>query len=165
MGMKSKLAVGVVIGITALGGIAACTPEDDGTGGKKKSSSTSTSAGSSGKGEAAKGTKKDGKAKDSDKDAEGSQATQFKAFVNKNGTPKEKDAVSHVTKVQGAEDVDGLLNTADIYTDYTGGLMGQGMGPSKLLASAFADWRKTDDGGGLVTVYDADGEMIGNGNY
>lgn len=163
MGMKSKLAVGVVIGITALGGIAACTPEDDGTGGKKKSSSASADSGS--KGGTANGTKKDGKAKGSDKDAEGSQATQFKAFVNKNGTPKEKDAVSHVTKVQGAEDVDGLLNTADIYTDYTGGLMGQGMGPSKLLASAFADWRKTDDGGGLVTIYDADGELISNGNY
>ncbi|MEU0688609.1 hypothetical protein [Streptomyces uncialis] len=160
--MKSKLAVVAVIGITALGGIAACTPEDDGTSGKKKSSSSSAD---SGKGEAANGSKKDGKAKGSDKDAEGSQATRFKAFVNKNGTPKEKDAVSHVTKVQGAEDVDGLLNTADIYTDYTGGLMGQGMGPSKLLASAFADWRKTDDGGGLVTIYDADGELISNGNY
>ncbi|MFD8938158.1 hypothetical protein ACFV0R_23395 [Streptomyces sp. NPDC059578] len=156
MGIRKALAIGAVVSITALGAIG-CTPEDDDSGTKKDKSSSSSSGGS------AKG---DDKKKDADKSAaKGSQADRFKAFVNKNGTPKEKDAVSHVTKVQGADEVNNLLSTADVYTDYTGGIMGKGTGPAKLLASAFADWKKTDNGGGLVTVYDTDGELLGNGNF
>ncbi|MFD7547161.1 hypothetical protein [Streptomyces sp. NPDC059816] len=156
MGIRKALAIGAVVSITALGAIG-CTPEEDDSGTKKDKSSSSSSGGS------AKG---DDKKKDADKSAaKGSQADRFKAFVNKNGTPKEKDAVSHVTKVQGADEVNDLLSTADVYTDYTGGIMGKGTGPAKLLASAFADWKKTDNGGGLVTVYDTDGELLGNGNF
>lgn len=81
----------------------------------------------------------------------------------KNGTPKEKAAVAHVLKVQGADQQNDILDSADVYTDFTGGLMGEGSGPSKLIASAFADWK--DSKNGLVTVYDADGEIITNGNF
>lgn len=81
----------------------------------------------------------------------------------KNGTPKEKDAVAHVLKVQGADQQNDILDSADVYTDFTGGLMGEGSGPSKLIASAFADWK--DSKNGLVTVYDANGEIITNGNF
>lgn len=45
----------------------------------------------------------------------------------------------------------------------TGGMMGEGSGPAKLLASAFADWKDSENG--LVTVYDADGELISTGNF
>jgi hypothetical protein len=166
MGIRKALAIGAVVGITALGAIG-CTPEEEESGGKSdQTTSSSSNGGGSGKDDkgAAKG---DGeKKKDADKSAaKGSQADQFKAFVNKNGTAKEKDAVSHVTKVQGADEVNDLLSTADVYTDYTGGIMGKGTGPAKLLASAFADWKKTDNGSGLVTIYDTDGELIGNGNF
>ncbi|MBT3153240.1 hypothetical protein HTV45_20625 [Streptomyces sp. CHD11] len=41
--------------------------------------------------------------------------------------------------------------------------MGEGMGPAKLIASAFADWKSSDNG--LVTIYDAEGELLGNGNF
>src|SRR5690606_30788811 len=83
-----------------------------------------------------------------------SQAEQFKAFVEKNGSPQEKKAVAHVTTV---------LDAADVYTDFTGGLMGEGAGPAKLIASAFADWKQSKNG--LVTVYDANGELLGNGEF
>src|SRR5690606_31844260 len=92
-----------------------------------------------------------------------SQAEQFKAFVEKNGSPQEKKAVAHVTKVQGAEEQNDILDAADVYTDFTGGLMGEGAGPAKLIASAFADWKQSKNG--LVTVYDANGELLGNGEF
>lgn len=92
-----------------------------------------------------------------------SQADQFKAFVAKNGTAAEKAAVKHVTKVQGADKQNGIADTADIHTDYAGGLMGPHQGEGKLLASAFADWKTSENG--LVTVYDKDGELLSNGNF
>lgn len=92
-----------------------------------------------------------------------SQADQFKAFVEKNGSGPEKAAVKHVTKVQGADTQNDVLDSADIYTDYEGGIMSPNQGDAKLLASAFADWK--DSKNGLVTVYDKDGELMGNGNF
>lgn len=41
--------------------------------------------------------------------------------------------------------------------------MGEGLGPAKLLTSAFADWKQSKNG--LVTVYDADGELLGTGEF
>jgi hypothetical protein len=92
-----------------------------------------------------------------------SQADQFKAFVAKNGTPAEKTAVKHVIKVQGADKNNDILDAADVYTDYAGGLMGPHQADGKLLASAFADWKHSENG--LVTVYDKAGELLSNGNY
>lgn len=91
------------------------------------------------------------------------QADQFKAFVAKNGTASEKAAVKHVTKVQGADKQNGIADTADIHTDFSGGLMGPHQGEGKLLASAFADWKTSENG--LVTVYDKDGELLSNGKF
>ncbi|KUH39068.1 hypothetical protein ATE80_09505 [Streptomyces kanasensis] len=93
----------------------------------------------------------------------GSQADQFKAFVAKNGTAAEKKAVKHVTRVQGAGEQNNLLDTAEIHTDYTGGLLGPHGGDGKLLASIFAEWKASKNG--LVTVYDSAGEILANGNY
>ncbi|MFF7631435.1 hypothetical protein [Streptomyces cyaneofuscatus] len=92
-----------------------------------------------------------------------SQADEFKAFINENGTTAEKAAAKHIVKVQGANSDNGILDSADVYTDYPGGMMGPHQGDGKLLASAFADWKDSDNG--LVTIYDKDGELLSNGNY
>ncbi|MFD6276861.1 hypothetical protein ACFWFI_14985 [Streptomyces sp. NPDC060209] len=101
--------------------------------------------------------------KPAEKKQELSQADQFKAFVEKSGTAAEKAAAEHITKVQGADESNGILDAADVYTDFTGGLMGPHQGEGKLLASAFADWKDSENG--LVTIYDEDGEILSNGNF
>ncbi|WP_193783015.1 hypothetical protein [Streptomyces sp. E5N91] len=190
MGMKTKIALGAVVGTAVIGALSANA--GDGDGGAKSDDRTSASAGEKQDGAGADGTKTDGAKTDGaktdgaktdgaktdgaktdgaseakpaeDKAVEkASQAEQFKAFVQKNGTPKEKDAVSHVTKVQGADEQNDILDAADVYTDFTGGIMGSGTGPAKLIASAFADWKDSENG--LVTIYDADGELLGNGQF
>ncbi|MFD7447108.1 hypothetical protein [Streptomyces sp. NPDC059909] len=92
-----------------------------------------------------------------------SQAEQFKAFVAKNGTAPEKAAVKHVTKVQGADKQNDFLDSASVYTDFKGGFMSEDQGKAKLIASAFADWKQSENG--LVSVYGEDGELIANGNF
>lgn len=94
---------------------------------------------------------------------EKSQAEQFKDFVQKNGTPAEKAAVKHVIKVQGADKRNNILDSAEIYTDFKGDLMSDDQPSGKLLASAFADWRKSKNG--LVTVYNVKGELLSNGDF
>ncbi len=92
-----------------------------------------------------------------------SQADQFKACVNKTGTPAEKTAIKHVTKVTGADKTNDILDAAEVFTDFTGGLMSKNNGDAKLIASAFASCYESKNG--LVTVYGSDGDMISNGNY
>ncbi|GAA2590073.1 MULTISPECIES: hypothetical protein [Streptomyces] len=170
MGMKTKIALGAVVGIAVIGALSANS--DGGDGDAKSDSRTSAASGEQSGGAKSDGATSDGaesggasEAKPAeDKAAEkGSQADRFKAFVQKNGTATEKQAVSHVTKVQGAEEQNDILDTADVYTDFTGGIMGEGTGSAKLIASAFADWKDSDNG--LVTVYDAEGEILGNGEF
>ncbi|MGV9284171.1 hypothetical protein [Streptomyces sp. NPDC003730] len=171
MGMKAKIALGAVVGIAVIGAVSANAGDGDGDTG-------SGSRASAGAGEKPGGAKTDGDAKADgasdakpaeDKAAEdkavekASQAEQFKTFVKKNGSANEQDAVSHVTKVQGADEQNDILDAADVYTDFTGGIMGEGTGPAKLIASAFADWKDSENG--LVTIYDADGELLGNGQF
>ncbi|MGA5294180.1 hypothetical protein [Streptomyces koyangensis] len=156
MGIKTKIALGTVVGVVVIGGLASLG--DDQAADTAKGGDTSNSAPASGGGKADKA-----EAEEAQEKPKASQAEQFKAFVEENGTPKEKEAASHVTKIQGADKQNNLLDTADIYTDYTGGVMGEGLGPAKLLTSAFADWKQSKNG--LVTVYDADGELLGNGEF
>ncbi|WP_134654735.1 hypothetical protein [Streptomyces sp. H23] len=173
MGMKTKIALGAVVGIAVIGAMSANSGDGDGDGGGKNDGRTSASAGEkSGDGAKADGGKADGGKADGASDAKpaedkavekASQAEQFKAFVQKNGSPNEKNAVSHVTKVQGADEQNDILDAADVYTDFTGGIMGEGTGPAKLIASAFADWKDSENG--LVTIYDAEGELLGNGQF
>ncbi|MFB8266268.1 hypothetical protein ACFC96_06595 [Streptomyces sp. NPDC055955] len=162
MGMKTKIALGAVVGIVVIGVVSANSGEGgDGNGGNGGGTSAAADKNTGDSGGKADGA---AKADAGDKGAsKASQAEQFKAFVAKNGTPKEKAAVAHVLKIQGADQQNDVLDSADVYTDFTGGLMGEGSGPSKLIASAFADWK--DSKNGLVTVYDADGEIITNGNF
>jgi hypothetical protein len=93
---------------------------------------------------------------------------QFAAFVAKHGTPTEVAAVKHVTKVQGGDEINNILDTADVYTDYSGGMFGPHGNDGKLIASAFADWQKSrgkSSDNGLVTVYDKDAETLSNGKF
>ncbi|MET8667298.1 hypothetical protein [Streptomyces tendae] len=155
MGMKTKIALGAVVGIAVIGALSANA--GDGDGDAKSDNRTSASAGEK------TGGASEAKPAEDKAEEKASQAEQFKAFVQKNGTPKEKDAVSHVTKVQGADEQNDILDAADVYTDFTGGIMGEGTGPAKLIASSFADWKDSENG--LVTIYDADGELLGNGQF
>ncbi|MFJ3667118.1 hypothetical protein ACIPSE_11740 [Streptomyces sp. NPDC090106] len=65
------------------------------------------------------------------------QAEEFIACVEKNGTATEKSAVEHVTKVTGADRRNDILDSAEVFTDYTGGFAGPDQGEAKLIASAF----------------------------
>ncbi|MET9757679.1 hypothetical protein ABZ016_01260 [Streptomyces sp. NPDC006372] len=91
------------------------------------------------------------------------QAEQFRACVAKNGTDTEKAAAEHVTKVTGADKRNDILDSAEVFTDFTGGLMGPHQGEGKLIASAFTSCYESKNG--LVTVYDKDGELLANANY
>ncbi|WP_093769038.1 hypothetical protein [Streptomyces sp. F-7] len=167
MGMKTKIALGAVVGIVVIGAVSANAGDSD-TGSADKGASASADRQPGGAKDAGAGAGAgagEGKGKEEAEKAEkkASQAEQFKAFVEENGTAQEKEAVSHVTKVQGADEQNDILDTADVYTDFTGGIMGEGTGPAKLIASAFADWKQSENG--LVTVYDADGELLGNGQF
>lgn len=147
-GCLGVVALFVIIGIAATAG-----------GGSDDSSKTNDTSASAPEKPAA-----DAKDKPADKPKKDlSQADQFKAYVAKNGTPTEQAAVKHVTKVQGADSDTGVADIADVYTDYTGGIMGPHQADGKLLASAFADWKTSKNG--LVTVYDAKGEILSNGQY
>lgn len=97
-----------------------------------------------------------------------SSVEQFKAYVAKNGTATEKAASQHVTKIQGADKKNDILDAPEVYTDYSGGITGPHTSDGKLIASTFADWmtsRDMDSKNGLVTVYDKTGEILSNGNY
>lgn len=92
-----------------------------------------------------------------------SQAEQFRDCVAESGTETEKAAVEHVTKVTGADERNDVLDAAEVYTDFSGGLTGPHQGEGKLVASAFTSCYESDNG--LVTVYDENGEILANANY
>lgn len=152
---KVLTVIGAIIAVFIVGGIASGGGED--TGSDTAKTAPDKAADAKPAGDAAKEKPADEPKK------ELSQADQFKEFVAKNGTGPEKAAVKHVTKVQGAGEQNDLLDAADIYTDYKGGIMSPNQGDAKLLASAFADWK--DSKNGLVTVYDEAGELMANGNF
>lgn len=113
--------------------------------------------------------KDSGGAADADAKPSKSVVDEFRDFVKAKGTDEEKAAVQHVTKIQGADRNNDILDTADIYTDFKTDLMdGEATGAAKLIASTFAEFqadRGKGSANGLVTVYNATGDMLGNGNY
>ena len=143
------LGCGGILALIVIGGIAAAVGSSSGD-----SSSSAASSASAGSSKAAPPQR--------------STVDAFKAYVKGHESAKTREAVAHVTKVQGAEDNNNILDTADIYTDYTGGLASADTGNAKLVASAFADFqasRGKASKNGLVTVYNADGDLLSNGNY
>ncbi|MFC9882944.1 hypothetical protein ACFVJW_25660 [Streptomyces libani] len=173
MGAGAKIGIGcggafgalVLIGVIA----AAMGGGDTGTQAENKPGKTATAPAKERAKERVKGSAEPAEAKPEEKPEEKpkaaprSPADRFKAFVTKNGSANEKAAIGHVTKVQGAEEQNDILDSVDIYTDFTGGLMGPHQSEGKLIASAFADWK--DSKNGLVTVYDVKGELLANGNF
>ncbi|MEU7056746.1 hypothetical protein [Streptomyces sp. NPDC046197] len=153
---------GVLAAAIVIGGIAAAV----GSGSGDSSSSAASSAASTGSAKGGHSSKGTG----SSKTAAPQQSTvdAFKAYVKKHESAKTREAATHVTKVQGADKNNDILDTADIYTDYTGDLASADTGNAKLLVSAFADFqagRGKASKNGLVTVYNADGDILSNGNY
>jgi hypothetical protein len=148
--VKTSIKRAAVAGIAALA-LAAFGTACEGTSTGKSSSKTSASE-SKGKGASTKST-----------------VEQFRAFVKKNGTDGEKTAVTKVTKVQGADKNNDILDAPEIHTSIKGDMMdSDATGAAKLLASAFADFqadRGMSSKNGLVTVYNASGDMIGNGKF
>lgn len=94
--------------------------------------------------------------------AKGSVADQFKSWVKAHGLPGERSAVKHITKIQYQHN--SVMSTADVYTNLSSAGM-ENYDTGKLIASAWADWKSTKNGAGLVTVYGPDGGLISNGNY
>ena len=169
---KAKLGCLGVLAVIAVGGIAsvAGAGSDDSSAG---AASSAAPTGSSKGGHSSTGSAKttdSAKATGPSKTAAPQQSTvdAFKAYVKKHESAKTREAAAHVTKVQGADNNNDILDTADIYTDYTGDLVSADAGSAKLLASAFADFqagRGKASKNGLVTVYNADGDVLSNGTY
>jgi len=140
-----KIAGGIIVGLIAIG---ACNATND-SGTKTGTDSAKQATTSDNKGQSTAPNQ--------------TQAEEFTACVNKNGTPTEKTAVKHVTKVTGADKQNNILDAAEVYTDYSGGMMGPHQGEGKLIATAFTSCYESDNG--LVTVYDKDGEMLSNAQF
>ncbi|BCL18259.1 hypothetical protein ACPCBX_06250 [Streptomyces tuirus] len=146
-GCLGLLIVAIIIGITAaLGGSSEDSKKDPGT------EDTSSSQPESNESE-----------REKKEEPTRSQADIFKECVAQKGTPTEKTAVKHVTKVTGADERNNILDSAEVFTDYTGGIVGPHAADGKLIASAFATCY--DSNNGIVTVYDKNGEILSNGNY
>lgn len=139
---KGKVLGGIIVGLVVIGG---CTAALNDGGGTKT------------------GTDNAKPATDTDTAAQKTQAEEFTDCVNKNGIDTEKAAVKHVTKVTGADKRNNLLDSAEVFTDFTGGIIGPHHGEAKLIASAFTSCYESDNG--LVTVYGEDGEMIANAKF
>ncbi|MER5661774.1 hypothetical protein [Streptomyces mirabilis] len=159
---------GILAAAIVIGGIAAAV----GSGSGDSSPSAANSAASADSPKATASSKASGAAKTtgSSKTAAPRQSTvdAFKAYVKEHESAKTRAAVAHVSKVQGADKNNDILDAADIYTDYTGDLLSADTGSAKLLASAFADFQSSRgkaSKNGLVTVYNADGDILSNGKY
>ncbi|KPI05066.1 hypothetical protein OK006_6825 [Actinobacteria bacterium OK006] len=153
---------GILAAAIVIGGIAAAV----GSGSGDSSPSAANSAASADSSKASGAAKTTG----SSKTAAPRQSTvdAFKAYVKEHESAKTREAMAHVTKVQGADKNNDILDAADIYTDYTGDLLSADTGSAKLLASAFADFQSSRgkaSKNGLVTVYNADGDILSNGKY
>ncbi|NGO71829.1 hypothetical protein G5C65_26465 [Streptomyces sp. SB3404] len=163
LGAKIGIGVGVLVALGVIGAIAG-----EGAGEGDDSTESKPTASEQPKEPAAK-SEKPADEKPSDASATSAAAEkkapadEFKAFIKENGTPQQQEAAQHITRVQGADDQNDVLDSAEIHTDYTGGMTGPHSGDGKLLASAFADWR--DSKNGLVTVYDSSGEILSNGKF
>jgi hypothetical protein len=147
MAKAMKIVGCVIVGLIAIGACNAAT--DDG--GTKAGTDNAKPTASS-----------DAKTEDGVEKAR-TQAEEFTACVNQTGTATEKKAVKHVTKVTGADKQNNVFDNAEVFTDFTGGLMSDDQGAAKLVATAFTSCYESDNG--LVTVYGEDGQMIANAQF
>lgn len=87
---------------------------------------------------------------------------EFKACIQEKGMVAEKTAGTHVTKLSGMDDWNGILDNPKIWTNYVGGFAAHAA-EGNVLASVFADCYSSENG--LVTVYGQDGHVIGTGQF
>lgn len=92
-----------------------------------------------------------------------SEADRFKECAAKEGTDAEIEAVSHVTRVTGVDDMNNILDAADVYTDLTGDMFGPAGNSAQLISAVFSACYDSENG--LVTVYSKSGEILGNDNF
>lgn len=97
-------------------------------------------------------------------------ADTLKGYATSNGTPAEQAAAEHITKVQDDAAQDAFMPMADIYTDLPGGILSSDVNDAQLIVSLYKGLAEeqgftTSDNSGLVTVYNAKGEMLMNGNF
>ncbi|MCZ9340456.1 hypothetical protein NGM37_22110, partial [Streptomyces sp. TRM76130] len=127
LGCAGLLALFVVVGL-----IGAAVSGGDGDSADTSSKDKAVAADAEPKSERSAETAGEGEAAAEEEETEaagtGSQAEQFRACVAKNGTATEKAAIEHVTKVTGADRRNDIFDTAEVFTDYTGGLMGPHQG-------------------------------------
>lgn len=148
----SKIALGIVAGIIGLVLVGSCGSDDTG----KPAVKTDNPAAATSEPRPKKTT--------APKPESIIAAEEFKAFVGQYGQPAERAAAEHVTKIRvDDDDLDNVMVTADVHTDFKGGIMSPDRDSAHLIASAFADWKKAKNG--LVTVYGANGKLITNGNF
>ncbi|WP_431951199.1 hypothetical protein [Actinacidiphila sp. bgisy167] len=155
---------GVLAAVIVIGAIAAVAGSGSGGSVSDSASSSSASSGSAPATTSSSASANPGKAAP----PRLSTVDAFKAYAKAHESAKTREAAAHVTKIQGADVNNDILDSADIYTNYTGGLTSADTGSAKLLASAFADFQSSRgkaSKNGLVTVYGADGDILGNGNY
>lgn len=154
-----RAAAAVAVTVALSGALAACNTDTSAKGG------TTTAA--SGKATAAAPTSKTTKPKAHAPSL--TSAQKFKAYIAKNGTASEKAAARHVVKVQGGDRLNNIMDTAGVYTDFTGDITStSATGAATLLAASFRDYqasRGKSSKNGLVTVYNATGGTVGNGQF
>ncbi|CAL9436829.1 hypothetical protein [Streptomyces sp. enrichment culture] len=160
-GLKTTL--GLLAALVVVGGIASVRGGQEGTTEAKPDKKAAAPAEDAEPESGAKGGAKADSAAEDGKQSAKSQTEQFKTHIEETGTAQQKEAAKHVTSVTGADKRNDIMDSAEIHTDYTGGLTGPHNGDGKLLASAFATWKHSKNG--LVTVYDAEGQVLSNGNY
>jgi len=160
MKKSTKIVLGSVAGLVLISGIASASGEGDTAGKPNDRAAVQPSAEVN---DEPKADTEKPKAEKTEKAQ--SQADQFRACIQKTGMVAEKTGGMHVTKVLGAAQGE-TFALAEVWTNYVGGMMGGDAPKGKVLASAFAGCYKSADGkSGLVTVYDANGEILSNGNY
>jgi hypothetical protein len=152
-GCLGFIVVFIIIAVAANAGKSTSSSSDASSSSVKQSQPSSAASDSSSGDSSNSGSSNDGTSDAS------SDIDKFKNCVSSSGTAEEKSAVTHVTKLQGN------AMGADVYTDYSGGMMGPDQGNGKLIASAYASCTKSDTGSDLVTVYDKDGQILSNGNF
>ncbi|MEV0446079.1 hypothetical protein AB0I84_36985 [Streptomyces spectabilis] len=86
---------------------------------------------------------------------------EFRSEVNALGSPAQKDAAQHVTKIQSSGH-----DRFEIWTDWKGGISSPNHGQCTILVSAWKDIETAAyTGMGYVGVYGSDGQLICNGAY
>ncbi len=147
---KGKIIGGIVVAAIIIGGCSAAMNGNDDGGTKAGTDTAKQTTSPASKDATAKAAKQ-------------TQADEFIACVKKTGTATEKTAVKHVTKVTGADKQNDILDAPEVYTDFSGGMMGPHQGEGKLIATAFTSCYESKNG--LVTVYDKDGEILANAQF